>query len=168
MRTKTRDTFTTIRTEGALLPPDLLQAIAEGDGSVEGLRSEDYHYGGERLNEVINRAWNAVSSAWSSFQRARDTLPVSDLGTTITRERWLLPLFRELDYGRLETARADEIDGKSYAISHRYRHNVPVHLVSYKVDLDSQPAQPASGVSQPVGRPPVGLSLQRPQSAHSA
>jgi hypothetical protein len=41
-----------------------------------------------------------------------------ELGTTETRERWLLPLFDALGYGRLLTVRAFEIDGKSYPISH--------------------------------------------------
>jgi hypothetical protein len=33
-----------------------------------------------------------------------DRLPESDAGTTLTRERWLLILFQELGYGRLQTA----------------------------------------------------------------
>lgn len=60
-----------------------------------------------------------------------------DLGTTLTRERWLLPLFRELDYGRLQTATAVEIDGRSFAISHQWGH-VPIHLVSFRLDLDKR------------------------------
>lgn len=137
MATRTRDIFTTVHTEGAILPPDLLQHIAEGDDELEGLRAEDYHRPGEKLNEVINRAWNVLLAAWQNFEDARERLPEGDIGTTITRERWLLPLFRELDYGRLPTERAVEIDGRSYPISHRDAEgNVPIHLVSYKVDLD--------------------------------
>jgi hypothetical protein len=137
MATRTRDIFTTIHTEGAILPPDLLQRIAEGGDGLDGLRAEDYHRPGEKLNEVINRAWNVLLGAWANFQTAQEHLPADDIGTTITRERWLLPLFRELDYGRLPTERAVEFDGKSYPISHRDAEgNVPIHLVSYKVDLD--------------------------------
>lgn len=137
MATRTRDIFTTIHTEGAILPPDLLQRIAEGGDGLDGLRAEDYHRPGEKLNEVINRAWNVLLAAWTNFHTAREHLPADDIGTTITRERWLLPLFRELDYGRLPTERAVEIDGKSYPISHRDAEgNVPIHLVSFRVDLD--------------------------------
>lgn len=132
----TKTLFTTIRTEGALLPPDLLQRISEGN--VEGLRSEDYHRSGEKLNEVINRSWNALQGVWASFRSAQERLPPSDLGTTLTRERWLLPLFRELDYGRLQTATAVEIDGRSYPISHTAKEPVPIHLVSYQIDLDKR------------------------------
>lgn len=139
MATRSRDIFTTIHTEGAILPPDLLQRLVDGGDGLDGLRAEDYHRPGERLNEVINRAWNVLLGAWANFQSAREQLPPDDLGTTITRERWLLPLFRELDYGRLPTERAIEIDGKSYPISHRDpAGNVPIHLVSFKVDLDKR------------------------------
>ncbi|MHB8870190.1 MAG: Eco57I restriction-modification methylase domain-containing protein, partial [Thermoleophilia bacterium] len=58
-----------------------------------------------------------------------------DPGTTPTREKWLLPLFQELGYGRLPTAKAHEIDGRIYAISHGWGH-VPIHLVGLNVDLD--------------------------------
>ncbi len=140
----TKTLFTTIRTEGALLPPDLLQRISEGN--VEGLRSEDYHLPGEKLNEVINRSWNALQGVWASFRSAQEQLPLSDLGTTLTRERWLLPLFRELDYGRLQTATAVEIDGRSYPISHHWE-NIPIHLVSYHVKLDERTARVAGAAS---------------------
>jgi very-short-patch-repair endonuclease len=126
--------FTTIRTEGALLPADLLQRISEG-ANLDGLTAERYHRPGEKLNEAINRSWNALQGAWASFRAAQERLSENDHGTRITRERWLLPLFRELDYGRLQTATAVEIDGRSYPISHRWEH-VPLHLVGYNLELD--------------------------------
>ncbi len=128
--------FTTIRTEGTLLPADLLQRISEGT-NIDGLTPESYHRPGEKLNEAINRSWNALQGAWASFKTAQGRLPTDDLGTSITRERWLLPLFRELDYGRLQTAPAVDIDGRTYPISHRWE-QVPLHLVSYKIDLDKR------------------------------
>ena len=60
MQTKRRDLFTTVRTEGAILPADLLQRITDGDRNLEGLTPEDFHRPGERLNEVINAAWNRL------------------------------------------------------------------------------------------------------------
>ena len=51
------ETFTTIRSEGAILPADLLQRLIEGDKELGGLRPEDYQLDrGEKLNEAINRA----------------------------------------------------------------------------------------------------------------
>jgi len=139
MPTRNPNTFTTIRTEGALLPPDLLQRIADGDKGLEGLTPADYHRPSEKINEAINRSWNALQGAWANFKAAQEKLLTGDLGTSITRERWLLPLFRELDYGRLPIAQAHQIDGKSYAISHSWGQEdqqVPIHLVSYQLDLD--------------------------------
>ena len=109
------------------MPADLLQRVADGDASLGGLAPEAYHLAaGEKINptkerglfhEAINRAWNRCLGAWASFQSAAARLPENDLGTSITRERWLLPLFQELGYGRLVPAKAIEIEGKSYAIS---------------------------------------------------
>jgi len=136
MQTRYRNLFTTIHTEGAILPPDLLQRIASGDSDLEGLTPDAYHLiKGERLNEATNRSWSRLQGAWSSFQSALAQLPESDSGTTITRERWLLPLFQELGYGRLITSRAIEIDEKSYPISHLWQHT-PIHLVGCQIDLD--------------------------------
>jgi hypothetical protein len=133
--------FTTIRTEGALLPPDLLARIADNQG-VEGTSPDSYHHAGERLNEVINQSWNALQGAWANFQSAREKLPDGDPATSITRERWLLPLFRELEYGRLQTTSAADfvIEGKNYPVSHKTPEGVPVHLVGCGVRLDERTA----------------------------
>jgi len=128
--------FTTIRVQGAILPPDLLHRVVSGDTALGGLTPLEYHLAeGEKLNEAINRSWNRLSGLWSHFRTASLALPESDLGTTVTRERWLLPLFQELGYGRLQTVRAIEVKGKSFAISHTWGH-APIHLVGYRVDLD--------------------------------
>jgi len=136
MQTRNRNTFTTIHTEGALLPVDLLQQISENDKNLEGLNPESYHLApSEKLNEAINRSWNRLSGLWGAFKSARSRLGPNDAGTTLTRERWLLPLFQELGYGRLSTSRAVEIEGKTYPISHQWQ-NVPIHLVGCGIDLD--------------------------------
>jgi hypothetical protein len=128
---------TTIRTEGAILPPDILNRIAAGDKELGGLTEAAYHLTGEKFGEATNRAWNRLQSAWLNFQTARASLSAGDAGTTIARERWLLPLFQLLDYGRLQIAKAQEIGGKTYAISHAWQH-IPIHLVGCNIDLDSR------------------------------
>jgi len=136
MPRKLRDIFSTIKTEGNLLPIDLLQRIVGGDNDLEGLSPDAYHLTkNERLNEIINRAWSRCEGAWRSFRSEAGRIPGSDVGTTVTRERWLLPLFQELGYGRLLTSKAREIDGKTYPISHNW-HHTPIHLVSFRQDLD--------------------------------
>ncbi len=89
MQTISRSAFTTVKTEGAILPANLLQRVAEGRG-LEGLAPEDYHLApSERLNEAINRSWNRLLGVWQSFDDQRSRLPTGDSGVTLTRDRWL-------------------------------------------------------------------------------
>ncbi len=134
--------FPSVRTEGGLLPAETLQRIAAGEAAsgnrntLSALTPASYHLApGERLNEAISRSWSRLVAAWASFRAAREKLPESDAGTTLTRERWLLPLFTELGYGRLPTARPIPAGGRDYPVSHLWQ-KTPVHLVSFRVDLD--------------------------------
>ena len=137
MRTRSRNPFTTVKTAGLLLPIDLLSRIAEGDRDLAGLTPESYHLNpGERLNEAVTRAWNICQSAWKIFRQAAATLPASDAGTTLTRDRWLLTLFNALGYGRLQPQKAIEINEKTYPISHGWSGHLPIHLVSFRYELE--------------------------------
>jgi hypothetical protein len=130
--------FTTVRSLGGLLPPDLLRRVAQADRTLDGLRPDDYHLlPGETLRQAVSNAWPRVRRAWEAFRAAADRLAPEAAGTTETRERWLLPLFTELGYGRLPTARAIDAAGQSYPASHGYG-RVPIHLVSHRVDLDTR------------------------------
>ena len=49
-------------------------------------------------------------------------------------------------------ARASEIDGKEYAISHRWGDSVPVHLLGARVPIDRRsPGVPGAAKSSPHG-----------------
>ena len=140
MRTRTRNPFLTVRTEGSILPTDILSRIIDVAKDLDGLTPESYHLAkNERINEVATRAWNRLQGAWEAFRDAADRLPEADLGTTLTRERWLQVLFQELGYGRLMTHRAWEIDGRTYPISHLWG-GTPVHLVGCRVKMDTKQA----------------------------
>src|SRR5262245_41807745 len=152
MNRSSRSLFQTIRSEGGLLPADLLQRVGQGERDLGGVRAEDYHLTDLPLNEAIVRSWNRLVGAWAHFREARAELPGEDPGTTLTRERWLLVLFEELRYGRLQTARAVEVDGKSYAVSPAWEHG-PMHLVGCKVSLE----KPTPGVAGAARQSPHGL-----------
>ena len=125
---------------GSILPTDLLQRIAEGDTQLKGLSPQDYHLvKGEKINEFINRSWNRLLGTWKSFQSASSKLSDSELGTGLTRDKWLLVLLNELGYGRAPVSKAIELEGKSYPISHMWQ-NVPIHLVGYKIGLEKKTA----------------------------
>jgi len=146
-------TFTTIRTEGGLLPADILVRIASLDKAIPGLANSDYHLmKGESFGNKIADSWSRLSSAWRHFAELRSALPEGDNGTTLTREKWLLPLFNELGYGRLSVSRAIDVDGKSFALSHVWS-TVPIHLVGVNIPLDRRSA----GVKGASGSSPHSL-----------
>jgi len=154
VRTRSRNPFTTVTTSGLLLPVDLLTRVVDGDPDLKGLSPKDYHLrSSERLNEAAARAWNQCLAAWKSFRKKWDDLPASDTGTTLTRDEWLLPLFQELGYGRLQPKKAIQIEGKEYPISHGWENHVPIHLLSARLPLDRR----TPGVSGAATRAPYSL-----------
>jgi hypothetical protein len=73
MQTDSRNTFTSIHTEGSQLPVDLLQRVLAGNKDLGGLTSADYHLPGrEKLNEAINRSWNRMQG--TSIQTSKSRL----------------------------------------------------------------------------------------------
>ena len=147
MQTKRQNLFTTVRTEGAILPADLLQRIA-GGRDLDGLTPEAYHLAGERLNDAINDAWNRLTAEWGSFREALAKLPEAEPATSVTRERWLLPLFQELGYGRLDRGEAVRIEDKTYPVSHAWQKRRSTSSGS-GVDLDRRAG--ADGAASPHG-----------------
>ncbi len=151
---RSKNPFSTVTSSGMLLPLDLLIRIADGDANLPGLTADAYHLrSGERLNEAASRAWTQCKAAWDSFRRKLAALPASDTGTTLTRNEWLLPLFQELDYGRLQPKPAIVIDEKTYPVSHRWEEHVPIHLLSAKIPLDKRTA----GVDGAATRSPYSM-----------
>lgn len=148
--------FTTIRTEGGILPVDLLASVATLDRGIPGLSTNDYHLlKGESLGNLITESWNRLTAAWKYFSTQFALLSDVDQGTTLTRERWLLPLFNELQFGRLQTAKAIDVDGVSYPISHGWGH-VPIHLVSARTPLDRR----SPGVKGAAGASPNSMTQE--------
>ena len=149
MARRTEDQFQTINVSGAMLPPDILRKIASLNKGkqakstkdrdiVPGLTPDSYHLPpGSKINEAIARSWTVVQAHWRAFAEARQDLSDDDTGTTLTNERWLLPLFKELEFGRLATTDAPEIDEKPYPIR-RFYNNSPIHLIGCNLPLDSR------------------------------
>ena len=135
---KRTDQFQTIRTEGALLPPDILQMIASL--KVDGVSAGSYHLPpGSKLNEAIAHSWSVLQKFWRGFQDVRQQLSEDQTGTEITNQHWSLPLFEELRYGRLTTVKAPEIDGRTYPVE-RFYADQPIHLIGCNLQLDRRTA----------------------------
>jgi hypothetical protein len=157
--------FQTIRSEGGLLPPDLLRRVVDPTGKVPGVEPSAYGLpAGERLNEAITQSWNRLRRHWAEFRTAvppsslvpSSSSPVprpsSDAFTGLTNDKWSLPLLRELGFGFLATTAGPTIDGKTYAIS-RFAGNTAIHLVGCGVSLDRR----AAGVRGAAAGNPHGL-----------
>jgi hypothetical protein len=135
--------FSTIKVEGGLISSDYLRRLASGNGQVPGLSPDAYHLSsGKRLSDAISNAWNIMRSQWAAFKDALNDLPEKDHAIGVTRDRVLLPLFQEMGYGRLLTAKATNINGIDYPISHLWGH-CPIHLMGWNVPIDKR----SSGVA---------------------
>ena len=142
-----------VRTEGGLLPPDLLERVRALDRKLPGLDEAAYGLAkGERFGEAITRSWNELVGQWGRLQEDLAKVPPSDPGTTTTRERFLLPLMEALGYGRLTPVKAIELEGKAYPVSHTFG-DVPLHLVGAHITLDAR----TRGVAGAAGQSPHGL-----------
>jgi hypothetical protein len=145
--------FQTIRSEGGLLPPDLLRRVLDPKLKLEGTAPQDYGLPPtERLNEAITQSWNRLRKHWVEFRGAAKRLPKGDAGTGITNDKWSVPLLRELSFGMLPASAAPEIDGKTYAIN-RFFGATAIHLVGCGLSLDRR----AVGVRGAATANPHGL-----------
>jgi hypothetical protein len=134
--TASSQVLTSVRTVGGLLPADMLIRIAEGK-DVPGSRPADYHVVGARsVQDAAERHWDFLKGAWRALRGA-----IGDAGhdpSGLAAENWLLPLFEEHGFGRLERIPAgiQSTDRTAtFLITYQWRH-VPIHLVSWDTDLD--------------------------------
>ena len=138
--------YTTITTEGGLLPADILDAIASAD--LPGQQPEDFGLErGRNLSDRIAAAWQAARGHWLLFKSYAEELRPDDPATTVTRARWVLPLLDVLGYSMTFNQAAYSIEGRSYAISHRAGSGEaapPVHIEGVGTSMDARP---------PSGRP---------------
>jgi len=135
--------YVAIHSEGGLLPLDLLERI--GREELPGQKAADFGLPkGTRLTDEIGVAWSDAVNQWDIFKRHRARVPDGETGTTVTRERWMLPLLMQsLGYGDLTFQPSGaQIEGKLYPISHRAgkgEEGPPVHIDGFRADLDRRP-----------------------------
>ncbi len=132
--------YPSIRIEGAILSPDILQRLEEAPGQ----RPADFGLDtGTKVKDEIARAWADAQDYWRIFQRKLDSLKPESPATTETRQQWIVPLLGLLGYQLEYQAKGVELNGKNYTISHRAinRGNTPVHVVGYReaAGLDRKP-----------------------------
>ena len=133
--------YPSIRIEGAILSPDILDGLYD---DTIGQRPADFGLdSGIKVKDEIARAWADAQDYWRIFQRKLDTLKTDSPATTETRNLWMVPLLGVLGYQLEYQAKAVELNGKTYAISHRVvnRGNTPLHIIGYReaAGLDKKP-----------------------------
>ncbi|MET7297661.1 N-6 DNA methylase [Embleya sp. NPDC005575] len=135
------DSISAVRVENSLLPIDLLSRIVDGEG-VPGLKPADYVLvGNETVRDAAGRAWAYLRPRWVAFRAELAKQPENAPDIAITRQHWLLLLFRELGFGNLAPATkgafATEDGGHEFPVSHHWEH-IPIHLLGWGLDLDKR------------------------------
>ncbi|MFI6498916.1 Eco57I restriction-modification methylase domain-containing protein [Nonomuraea typhae] len=133
-----RSPFPSVRTAGGLLPADLFNRVLEtgsGESGLPGREAETYGFlPQENVREAAARAFDYLNNAWQAFTKEREKA-AQEGRSPRTRDRWLIPLLRQLDYGVVQPAGHLVVDDVSYPVSHRWE-QVPIHLLGWNVDLD--------------------------------
>jgi hypothetical protein len=132
--------YPSIRIEGAILSPDILERIEDAPGQ----KPRDFGLDpSAKVKDEIARAWADAQDYWRIFQRKLETLKPDSPATTETRQQWVVPLLGLLGYQLDYQARGVELNGKTYSISHRAtnRAQSPVQIVGYRepAGLDRKP-----------------------------
>jgi hypothetical protein len=130
--------YTTIRIEGAILSADIIDRIEQED--IGGQLAKDFGFDARtKVKDEIARAWADAQDLWRIFNRQSKKVAPEDYGTTETRRYWILPLLGLLGYD-VQLTKAEFINGKSYAISHRADNldGLPVHVVGFNDSLDKK------------------------------
>ncbi len=138
--------YPSIRIEGGLLGPDALDQLMAGE--LPGQRPADFGLDAKRnLTDEIAAVFADARALWSVFEHRRARLPEDDPATTVTRDTWMIPFLGLLGYEPRYNARAYDVDGLTFAISHRAsdaEDAPPVHIVGAGQELGRVP---------PSGRP---------------
>ncbi len=122
---------------GNILTSDILQRVATGD--IPHQLAKDF--GVNNLRQEIQTAWADVLSQYDIFKRRKEKIGEGDTGTSETRAFWMMPLLQLLGYHPVYNARAEEVNGKSYMISHRDGEldGFPMLIMGCNQSLDQKP-----------------------------
>lgn len=132
--------YPSVRIEGAILSPDILDRLDD----IPGQKPQEFGFGQSvKVKDEIVRAWADAQDYWRIFQRKLETLKADSPATTETRNLWIVPLLGLLGYQLEYQARGVELNGKNYPISHRVtnRGQAALHIIGYReaAGLDKKP-----------------------------
>ncbi|MBE7495794.1 MAG: N-6 DNA methylase [Verrucomicrobiaceae bacterium] len=129
--------FPSIRIEGGLLGPDMLDQLFTGN--LSGQKPADFGLADRRnLTDEIAATFADARSLWGVFQNRLSRLKEDDLATTVTRDAWAIPFLGLLGFEPKLNQRAHDVDGLSFFISHRsgeQEDGPPIHIVGARQEL---------------------------------
>jgi len=125
--------FDTLRLEGALLLPDLLEKAAQGQAS--GQAAEDYHVPrGFTLQEEIGRAFRIAQAQWKAY---RATLERTDLDAAASARAFVEEFLRDaLGYADVRATAPRRVCERSFPLSLQAAPHIPVVVAPATLDLD--------------------------------
>lgn len=130
--------YPSLRIEGGFVAGEIIDDIAEGKAA--GQKPRDFGFTDQtHLIDQISAAWSDARGFWQSFWRRAETSQEGETGVSFTRAQWAIPLFNVLGYDLALQDRAAEVDGLTFAISHRadaVAGSPPVHVVGAWQSLD--------------------------------
>jgi hypothetical protein len=131
--------FPSLKIEGGLLSADLIEKIFAGETIAQ--KPQDFNLPGSEsaFSDYLAFLWNKSRELWENFQKRLETLPPDDPATSLTRERFVIPLLELLDYKPTYQREAVEVDGKRFPLSHRAdpSDEAPfIHIVGARQNLD--------------------------------
>ena len=140
--------YPSIRIEGAILSPDILEKLED----IPGQRPVDFGLDPSvKVKEEIARAWADAQDYWRIFNRKLETLKKESPATTETRNLWVVPLLGLFGYQLEYEAKSIELNSKLYPISHRInnRDGAALHIIGSNepAGLDRKPEKAALRMS---------------------
>lgn len=130
--------FDTLRLEGALLLPDLLEKAAQGQASCQ--QPEDYHVPrGFTLQEEIGRAFRIAQAQWKAYSA---TLERTDLDAAARARAFVEEFLRDaLGYADVRATAPRNVGERGFPLSLQAAANIPVVVAPGTLDLeDPDPA----------------------------
>jgi hypothetical protein len=131
----------TINIQGNIIAIETILLLGKDPEQVAFQSPKDFGIeGNNAVRDDISRAWSDLKDQYNIFQRKQSRWEEKDTSVTDTRKFWLMPLFEFLGY-EVVSANAEDINGKSYAISHRANNldGFPLMLMGFHQDLDRKP-----------------------------
>lgn len=137
------NTTTAYQIEGNLIGFDLTTELISGE--LKGQASSDFKLGKtQKLEDEIAIAWGYAKAYWTEFQVKLEQ-DQTDTATSTTREIWAVRLLKLLGYEPIYQAKAEIVEGQTFAISHRAESGEdkpPVHIIGSRLKLEQRAGTP--------------------------